>query len=149
MPTTVTNTPISSVLGAGTNEVRTPKNELDKDAFLKLLVAQMRYQDPTAPMDTSALMAQTSQLTTVEKLTEMAETSRAAFDVQQRIGAASLVGRQVAWTDYDGTTKSGTVSAVSLIGPTPVLRVGDTDVALDKVTAVTAAATSTTTGSGA
>ena len=119
MPTTVTNTPISSVLGAGTNEVRTPKNELDKDAFLKLLVAQMRYQDPTAPMDTSALMAQTSQLTTVEKLTEMAETSGAAFDVQQRIGAASLVGRQVAWTDYDGTTKSGTVSAVSLDRPHP------------------------------
>ncbi len=148
MPTTVTNTPISSVLGTGADAVRTPKNELDKDAFLKLLVAQMRYQDPTAPMDTSALMAQTSQLTTVEKLTEMAATSRLAYDMQQRIGAASLVGRQVAWTDFDGTTKGGTVSAVQLDGATPVLRVGDTDVALDKVTAVVAAPTSTT-GSGA
>ena len=119
-----------------------PRNELDKDAFLKLLVAQLRYQDPTAPMDTSAFMAQTSQLTSVEKLSELAETTRASFDVQQRLGAASLVGRQVSWTAADGTTSSGTVSAVTLLGPTPQLRVGDTDVALDKVTAIVAGASS-------
>lgn len=143
MPTNVTYTPISSVLGTGASVPAAPRNELDRDAFLKLLVAQLRYQDPTAPMDTSALMAQTSQLTTVEKLTEMAETSRSAFDVQQRLGAASLVGRQVTWTGLDGTTTGGTVSAVSLVGPTPLLRVGDMDVALDEITAIVAAAPST------
>ncbi len=63
-----TSTPISQVLGQPTTGASGPKNELDKDAFLKLLVAQLRYQDPTAPMDTSAFMAQTSQLTSVEKL---------------------------------------------------------------------------------
>ncbi len=137
-----TSTPISQVLGQPTTGAAGPKNELDKDAFLKLLVAQLRYQDPTAPMDTSAFMAQTSQLTSVEKLSELAETTRASFDVQQRLGAASLVGRQVSWTADDGTTSSGTVSAVTLLGPTPQLRVGDTDVALDKVTAIVAGASS-------
>ncbi len=134
----ITGTPISQVLGQNVNGTSGPKNELDKDAFLKLLVAQLRYQDPTAPMDTSAFMAQTSQLTSVEKLSELAETTRASFDVQQRLGAASLVGRQVSWTAEDGSTSSGTVSAVTLLGTTPLLRVGDTDVALDKVTAVVA-----------
>jgi flagellar basal-body rod modification protein FlgD len=136
------STPISQVLGQPTTGASGPKNELDKDAFLKLLVAQLRYQDPTAPMDTSAFMAQTSQLTSVEKLSELAETTRASFDVQQRLGAASLVGRQVSWTGDDGTTLSGTVSAVTLLGPTPQLRVGDTDVALDKVTAIVAGTSS-------
>jgi flagellar basal-body rod modification protein FlgD len=137
-----TSTPVSQVLGQPATGASGPKNELDKDAFLKLLVAQLRYQDPTAPMDTSAFMAQTSQLTSVEKLSELAETTRASFDVQQRLGAASLVGRQVSWTGDDGTTLSGTVSAVTLLGPTPQLRVGDTDVALDKVTAIVAGASS-------
>jgi flagellar basal-body rod modification protein FlgD len=116
-----------------------PKNELDKDAFLKLLVTQLRYQDPTAPMDSSAFMAQTSQLTSVEKLTELATTSRSAFDVQQRLGSAALIGRQVSWTAEDGSTSSGTVSAVSLTGTVPLLRVGSLDVPLDQVTAVVAA----------
>lgn len=137
-----TSTPISQVLGQPAGGASGPKNQLDKDAFLKLLVAQLRYQDPTAPMDTSAFMAQTSQLTSVEKLGELAATTRASFDVQQRLGAASLVGRQVSWTADDGTTSSGTVSAVTLLGPTPQLRVGDTDVALDKVTAIVAGASS-------
>lgn len=132
-------TPVSSVLGVGAAG-REPTNELSKEAFLQLLVAQMRYQDPTAPMDSSALMAQTTQLASVEQLTELAATSRAAFDVQQRIGSASLVGRQVTWTADDGSTTSGTVGAVTLTGPVPLLRVGDVDVPLDKVTAVVAAA---------
>ncbi len=146
-------TPISQVLGQDVDGPTGPRNELDKDAFLKLLVAQLRYQDPTAPMDTSAFMAQTSQLTSVEKLSELAETTRASFDVQQRLGAATLVGRQVSWTAEDGTTRSGSVSAVTLLGGTPLLRVGDTDVALDKVTAVVAgtapSTASTTTDPGA
>ena len=75
-----------------------PKNELDKDAFLKLLVAQLRNQDPHRPMDTSAFMAQTTQLTSVEKLSELAETTRASFASRSVLAAASLVGHQVSWT---------------------------------------------------
>jgi flagellar basal-body rod modification protein FlgD len=79
----------------------------------------------------------------VEKLTELATTSRSAFDVQQRLGAASLVGRQVSWTTADGGSAHGTVDAVTFAGGSPVLRVGDTDLPLDQVTAVAAPATQT------
>jgi flagellar basal-body rod modification protein FlgD len=134
---------VSSVLGNAPIVERRPGNELDKDAFLQLLVAQLRYQDPTAPMDSASFMAQTSQLTSVEKLTDLATTSRSAFDVQQRLGAASLVGRQVSWTTADGGSAHGTVDAVTFAGGSPVLRVGDTDLPLDQVTAVAAPATQT------
>lgn len=54
--TTLTNAP------AGTN----PKGILGKDDFLKLLLLELKYQDPTAPMDTEKILAQTSQLATLE-----------------------------------------------------------------------------------
>ena len=76
--------------------------ELDKEAFMNLLVAQLRNQDPSSPMDTSQMMAQTTQLSTMEKLTELADTQRESFALQMRMAAATLVGQQVTWTDDDG-----------------------------------------------
>ncbi|MBR8464455.1 flagellar basal body rod modification protein [Campylobacter sp. faydin G-24] len=46
----------------GTN----PSAQLDKDAFLKLLLVELQYQDPTSPMDTEKMLTQTSQLATLE-----------------------------------------------------------------------------------
>jgi len=46
----------------GTN----PNGILGKDDFLKLLLLELKYQDPTAPMDTEKILAQTSQLATLE-----------------------------------------------------------------------------------
>lgn len=140
MPITsgIVPTPVSSVVGqpASTTAQNGRPDELSREAFLQLLVAQLRYQDPTSPMDSSAFMTQTSQLTSVEKLTELAATSRDAFAVQQRLGAASMVGQHVSWTADDGTTGSGTVDSVTLTGAQPVLRIGETDVPLDRVTRV-------------
>src|SRR5689334_2043248 len=42
--------------------------QLDRDAFMRLLVAQIRNQDPANPMDTTQMMSQLSQLTSVEHL---------------------------------------------------------------------------------
>ncbi len=42
------------------------KTALSKDDFMKLFLAELQYQDPTAPMDTEKILAQTSQLATIE-----------------------------------------------------------------------------------
>lgn len=109
---------------------------LDKQAFLELLVTQLRYQDPTSPMDTNALMAQTTQLSTMESLTELSATQRESFALQMRSSAAALVGQQITWTDADGAAHSGLVDAVSYAAGVPSVRVGDQDVALDAVSSV-------------
>jgi flagellar basal-body rod modification protein FlgD len=43
-----------------------PKGVLGKDDFMKLLLTELQYQDPTAPMDTEKILAQTSQLASLE-----------------------------------------------------------------------------------
>jgi len=125
---------------ADTTTASTSNDSLDKQAFLQLLVAQLRYQDPTSPMDTSQLMAQTTQLTTMERLVELSDTQREAFALQMRSSAAALVGTQVEWTDADGVTSRGVVTSVSYATAVPTVRVGDVDVPLDAVASVTAAA---------
>lgn len=46
-------------------------SELGKDAFMKLLVAQLGNQDPTSPMESSAFVAQLAQFSSVELLQSM------------------------------------------------------------------------------
>jgi flagellar basal-body rod modification protein FlgD len=43
-----------------------PKGVLGKDDFLKLLLLELKYQDPTSPMDSEKILTQTSQLATLE-----------------------------------------------------------------------------------
>ncbi|MFI5493156.1 flagellar hook assembly protein FlgD [Actinoplanes sp. NPDC051859] len=109
------------------------KNIADQDTFLKLLVAQLKYQDPSNPADSTQFLAQTAQFTQVEKLGQIAEMMQA----QQLIGASSLVGRTVTYQDASGATQTGVVTKSKLNGDSePTIVVGNTDVALSKVTEV-------------
>lgn len=52
--------------GATTTAAAKDKSALGKDDFLKLLLLELKYQDPTAPMDSEKILSQTSQLATLE-----------------------------------------------------------------------------------
>src|SRR3712207_332486 len=105
----------------------------DKDTFLKLLVAQLKYQDPSNPADSTQFLAQTAQFTQVEKLGEIAD----MLSAQQLIGASALVGRTVTYQDANGMSRTGVVTKTKLNGDSePTLVVGNTDVQLSKVTEV-------------
>ena len=71
------------------------KNGMDKDTFLQLLVAQMKYQDPLEPTSNTEYISQYAQFSQVEQIQNMAAT----VELQR---AASLVGQEV----YIKTTTS-------------------------------------------
>jgi flagellar basal-body rod modification protein FlgD len=133
--------PVSAVGGGGmyaTAPTRQPKQSLDSDAFMSLLVTQLRYQDPSSPMDTGQMIQQTTQLAMMEKLTSLDTTATENFALQMRAAAASLVGKQVSYLGPDGTAITGVASSVSYTGSVPTVTIGDTTVPLDSVAGVTA-----------
>ena len=116
---------------------------LDGEAFMKLMVAQMRYQNPFQPMDTSAILQQTASLTTVETLQQVSSSERLLLGLQQSGMAASFVGRSVTALD-GGQETSGVVKSIRFTADGPVLQVGAAgasstkDVPIANVTSVTA-----------
>ncbi|WHP19029.1 flagellar hook capping FlgD N-terminal domain-containing protein [Cellulomonas sp. ES6] len=127
---------ITNQSAAATESTSTPSKTLDKDTFLKLLVAQLSNQDPSSPMDTSDMMAQTTQLSMMESLSEIQASAREQFALQMRMASADLVGKQVTWTDADGTTQTGVVGSVDYSATVPVLQVGETKLPLDAVAGI-------------
>ncbi len=73
--TTLTNAP------AGTN----PNGILDKDDFLMLLLTELKYQDPTEPMDSEKILSQTSQLAALEA---SENTNKALEELAASLGAS-------------------------------------------------------------
>ena len=89
-------------------------DQMGKDTFLKLLVAQMKYQDPANPASSSEFMAQTATFTQVEKLEEIARQSAAMLVLQEASTAGAMVGRSATYTDSDGGSVTGRITAVRL-----------------------------------
>lgn len=72
---------------------------LDKDAFMKLLLTQMKHQDPTTPMQSHEMAAQLAQFTSLEKLTNISEGIDGLTKAQQpskNFEALNLIGKAVA-----------------------------------------------------
>src|SRR6266542_759584 len=110
-----------------------------KDTFLKLLVAQLKYQNPMEPVDSSQFMAQTAQFTMVEKLQAMAAQTDALVAGEASQRAAGLLGRQVSYVDADGATQPGVVTGTRFGTDGPVLLLGTTELSLGDVREVTLA----------
>ena len=93
---------------------------LDKDAFLKLLVAQLKFQNPMSPTDPSAFMAQTAQFAMVERLEEISRAQSEAGTWQRVLAGQSLLGRTVTGTTL-GSPVSGLVTGLTVTSDGAVL----------------------------
>lgn len=115
--------------------VTASNGQLDKNSFLKLLVAQLQNQNVADPMDPAEVMAQTTQLTLVEKMNELVESTAASTAAQRLSLAASLVGKDVTYND-SGVKTTGKVDSVRLESGTLWLQIGDKEVSSDEVVSV-------------
>ena len=125
--------PDSDYLSAKSDATK-KEDALGKDAFMQMLVTQMKYQDPLNPMDNQEMLAQLAQFTALEQMMNVAKAS----DKQL---ANSMIGKYVEYQVKDETTgnatyKYGKVDYVKLSGDTPTLGIGEEEVTLDKVSQV-------------
>ncbi|MFX3618463.1 MAG: flagellar hook capping FlgD N-terminal domain-containing protein [Sporolactobacillus sp.] len=125
MDTNVDATPRTS--GTTTNSSsasKTGTTALDKDSFLKLLVAQLTHQDPTSPMDSGQFVSQMADFTTLEQTQNMSDAINKLVQTQSDSSLsaeADMIGKKITWDDTetgsDGkqstTSKTGVVQAVA------------------------------------
>lgn len=70
----------------------------DKNVFLKLYIEQLKGQDPTAPQDTNDMVAQMSQFSSLEKLSNISDQLKnmtTSLTSNQALGASTLVGKSL------------------------------------------------------
>jgi flagellar basal-body rod modification protein FlgD len=121
--------------GAPARETRS-STEMDKDTFLKLMVAQLKYQDPLSPADPQQFLAQTAQFTSVEKLEHIATQVSEQTWAMALNTASGLVGQEITFLRMDGTTGKGVVSSATTDPQGIVLNVGDEEVPLGAITKI-------------
>ncbi|TPO08919.1 flagellar hook assembly protein FlgD [Mesorhizobium sp. B1-1-5] len=98
-------------VGANQASQQTSKTAVDYQSFLKLLIAEMKNQDPTKPMDSTQYVA---QLATFSQVEQSVQTNTKLDQIMQSSAlsqADALIGRSI--TSADGKT-TGTVASVTL-----------------------------------
>jgi len=125
---------------ASQTQANKDNSTLGKDAFLQLLVTQMKYQDPLDPQDNGEYLAQLAQFSALEQMTNVAdglgEVSKLVgnIDTSVLVGQlSSMIGKDIQWSvdntsaDADGNTTTtttqleGKVTGVSISDGSPTI----------------------------
>jgi flagellar basal-body rod modification protein FlgD len=87
-------------------------NDIGKDGFLQLMLAQMKFQNPLEPMDTSQQLLQQASFTQVEELQNLNASLQTFNELTQ---GTNLVGKSVQYSQEEGqATQSGIVKSLVL-----------------------------------
>ena len=125
-PGTLSVTASTPLVAPTTTRTTSPTaGTLDKDAFLKLLVAQLKYQNPLEPTDPSAMMAQTAQFSMVESLQQISAAQADAGVWQRVVAGQGLIGKEVTGKSADGAELKGVVTGLSIDADGALLTLAD------------------------
>lgn len=135
MPTVPNTTATTGTTGT---TAKTTDTILGKDDFLKLLVGQLKNQDPLHPTSDTDFIGQMAQFSQLEQTTNMAAANEQLILEQRGARAVGLLGRTVTYPDATtGALNTGVVDRVDWLGGKPSLSVGGVaGIDPDSVTAV-------------
>lgn len=110
--------------------------ELDGNAFLMLMMEQLKNQDPMNPMDNSEMLAQQAQFTQIQELQKMNESLNNNNMIQQ---ANSLVGKTVQIVDPNNPARliTGSVTSANFTGNSATVTVNGKEYPLGLVASIT------------
>ncbi len=101
----ITSTNQNSVSGTDTSS----SNQLSAEDFLKILAAELQYQDPTEGIDTTQYISQLAQLTSVQQLQTLNTSFSDMMLKQDLMLGSSWIGKEVAAYEKDDTISTGVV----------------------------------------
>jgi flagellar basal-body rod modification protein FlgD len=109
----------STTTSTTTTATKQGPSVMGKDDFLKLLVAQLKNQDPSNAQDMESMTQQMTQFSMLEQLTNLSAAT-------ERTNAVDLLGKAVSYRDATGKVREGLVEHVDTSSPTPKLTIGGT-----------------------
>jgi flagellar basal-body rod modification protein FlgD len=120
---------------------------LGKDAFMQLLVSQMRNQDPMSPTSNEDFIAQLAQFSSLEQMEELngnilglAVLQQSNALMSQLTDSSALIGKEVRFIDPEsGDELVGNVTSVKIQDGLAILNIDGEDVPLGNVTEITGA----------
>ncbi|MEI8389228.1 MAG: flagellar hook capping FlgD N-terminal domain-containing protein [bacterium] len=118
-------------------------SDMGQDAFLQLLMAQLKNQDPLNPTDSNQFMSQQAQFTQISELQKL---NKSVTSSNQMMQASTLIGKDVSLTDPNDTKKtiSGTVSEAKINSSGASVVVNGNEYPLNNILSVKEASTSST-----
>jgi len=125
-----------------------PTNELGQDAFLQLLISQLKNQDPLEPTTNDQFISQLAQFSSLEEMEKVNENllglallQQSNALISQLTDSSALIGQSVVYADPStGEATTGVVSSVKLEEGLAILNIGGTDIPLANVQEVIGAA---------
>ena len=110
----INNIPTTTQTTTGPSTTAAAPKSLGKDDFLKLMVAQMKNQDPMNPADDKDNIAQMAQFSSLEQITNLANATQELANRLSLTQNVGLLGHTVTYTGTDGKAVSGTVDGLDL-----------------------------------
>ena len=109
--------------------------DLDSRQYMKLLLTELKNQNPMQPMKNTEMMTQFSELTTARAMGEMEDSFAEVLRMQKLSGGMDLLGRQIRYDDGQQSGR-GTVESISRSGDRTRLVVDGRSIGLDSVVRV-------------
>lgn len=118
--------PLNSTTTTATTPKAAPVNPasvIGKDEFLKILVGQLKSQNPMSPSSSEDFIGQMAQFSTVEQVGNMAKANAEMLKTLRSDQAFGMIGKTVTYPSADGPTE-GVVEKVTMESEGPRLTVG-------------------------
>src|SRR5438067_5616603 len=148
-PTTTASPGASGIAtDANGNPITNPTTQMDENSFLKLLVAQLQYQDPLKPTDSQAFVQEQAQFSMVEGVLNVEKALKALTATTQLGQDIDMIGKSVTYAQADGSTAAGVVDGVTSVNGIIALTVGGANVDPATIVSISAASNSTASAGG-
>ncbi|WP_462410726.1 flagellar hook capping FlgD N-terminal domain-containing protein [Neobacillus sp. Marseille-QA0830] len=114
------------------------KQDLGKEAFLKILVTQLQNQDPTQPQQDGEFIGQMAQLSVLEQLSNLNNSLTAYLESSNNLSQHSYVlGNTVTWTNPEtNAQESGIVTGINYKNNQVYYKVGDQEIVSSSITSM-------------
>ncbi|MGM0380900.1 MAG: flagellar hook assembly protein FlgD [bacterium] len=135
------NEMLSGVHGTGQNIESSPESRVsdgteDSNKFMKLLLEQLKNQDPMNPMSNEKFVGQMAQLTTLEKMNSLASDVDKLAKSKQSDKFMNLLGSHVNATTADNAQVEGQVRSVKFTEAGAEINIGGQELSSEEITKI-------------